>query len=99
MKRTWTQRWRERAALVAASFIAANFDADHNRSLKLPDGVIDLIGRKETSCVVRRARAAECKLDGRTINVRAYDRMDAFTRQAVLSSGPVSISKLVPTLP
>lgn len=99
MKRTWTQRWRERVARVAASLIAGNFDAGHNRSLKLSDGVVDLIGRKETPCVVRRARAAECKLDGRTIGVRAYDRMDGFTRQAVLPSGPVSIAKLVPTLP
>jgi hypothetical protein len=68
-------------------------------ALNIPDGVVDLIGRKETPCVVRHARAAECKLDGRTINVRAYDGMDAFTRQVVLSSGPVSIASLVPTLP
>lgn len=55
--------------------------------------------RKETPSLVQCAGSAKCKLDGRMIVVHTFDRMDAFMRQVVLSSGPVSIAMPVPTLP
>ena len=58
-----------------------------------------MMRRKETPSLVTCAGSAKCKLDGRMIVVRTFDRMDAFTRQVVLSSGPVSIAMPVPTLP
>jgi hypothetical protein len=59
----------------------------------------ELMRRKKTSRVVPFARSAKCKLDGRMIVVRTRGRTDAFKRQVVLSPGPVSIAKPVPTLP
>ena len=72
-------------------------DQDYGPSHR--DEVAELMRRKKTPRVVKRAVAAKCKLDGRMIVVCTFDRMYTFKRQVALSSDPVSIANPVPTLP
>jgi hypothetical protein len=99
MKRTEKQQWRKRFAFSALQNIAGAMVVTYDLCQKGMDGVMSLMRRKRTPCAFQYARATECKLDGRTIDVHGLDPMDAFTRRVVLSSVPVSIAKLVPTLP
>jgi len=99
MKHPVKQRWRKGVAAVAALRIAGNIDARPGNSRKGLDAAADLIRRKEARCLVPCTGSTECKLDGRTINARRFGRLDAFTRQVVQLSGPVSIVTLIPMLP
>lgn len=99
MKRTEKQQWRERFVFLDFQNIAGAIVVTHNLCHRGMDGVTRLTRRKKTPCAVPYARPTECKLDGRTFDVRGRDPMDAFTRQVVLSPAPVSIAKPVPTLP
>lgn len=99
MKRTEKQQWRHRVAFAAPYNFVGSIIVDHEHSQKEMVEVVDLMRRKKTPCVVQRVRSAECKLDGRMIDVRGFDPRGSFTRRVVLSSAPVSIVKLVPTLP
>lgn len=99
MKLTEKQRWRIRVVRIAASRVAGTTTGVLRLGHKRTHAVVDLIGRNKTRYLVPRTRSAECKLDGRSMNVRRFDRMDTFTRQVVQLSAPVFIAKPVPTLP
>jgi hypothetical protein len=99
MKHAMKQRWRKGVASVTALSNAGNMGTASGGGRQDTDAAADLIRRKETRSVVPRTGATECKLDGRTINVPGFHCMDAFTRQVVQLSGPVSTAKLIPTLP
>jgi hypothetical protein len=99
MKRAAKQQWRERVEFVAPPNIVGAIAVNHNQRQRNPAETANLMRRKKTPCAVQCVRSAECKLDGRMIDVYRFDPLGAFTRRVVLSSAPVSIAKLVATLP
>jgi hypothetical protein len=99
MKRTANQQWRMSVAFAAPLNIVGAIVVDHDHRQRDLVEVANLMRRKKTACVIQRARPAECKLDGRSIDVCGFEPAGAFTRRVVLSSAPVPITKLVPTLP
>jgi hypothetical protein len=101
MKHAKKLRWRRRQRVASAAppnvapAIAVDFDHDQGDT----DEVTNLMRRKKTPRVDQRVRPTECKFVGRTIDVHGLAPMGAFSRRVVLSSVPVSIANLVPTLP